>query len=137
MTTTSERPTATDDKKAVRAKTREQGRIIRSYLEALEVHKPKRGRKRATDKIARRIKEIDAELADADALKRVHLTQERLDLSAELSRSTRPDDMPGLEAAFTKVVLPYSATKGISYVAWREVGVPASVLARAGIGRAR
>ena len=117
------------------AKGREQGRAVRQYLEALEAHKPKRGRKRTVEKISARIDAIDASLASADPVKRVQLIQERLDLTRELTAASGTNELPELEAAFTKVALPYSASKGISYVAWREVGVPAAVLARAGIRR--
>ena len=66
---------------------------------------------------------------------RVRLIQERLDLTAELSARSAPDDLAELEAAFVEVAKPFAEAKGITYPAWREVGVPASVLARAGITR--
>jgi hypothetical protein len=34
-----------------------------------------------------------------------------------------------------KSAAPYSERKGITYSAWREVGVPANVLEKAGISR--
>ena len=37
------------------------------------------------------------------------------------------------ERAFVEAAAPYGERKGISYKAWREVGVPAAVLKRAGI----
>ena len=40
-----------------------------------------------------------------------------------------------VEAAFVDVAKSYSDRQGISYSAWREVGVEASVLKRAGIAR--
>jgi hypothetical protein len=40
-----------------------------------------------------------------------------------------------LRKAFVKAARPYSKSKGISYGAWREVGVPADVLRDAGITR--
>ena len=40
-----------------------------------------------------------------------------------------------LEDEFVDAASGYSQRKGISYTAWRELGVPASVLKRAGIGR--
>jgi hypothetical protein len=45
-------------------------------------------------------------------------------------------DLSALEREFAKVAQAYSQRKGISYAAWRELGVPADVLKRAGIGRA-
>jgi hypothetical protein len=44
-------------------------------------------------------------------------------------------DMAALEQAFAEVAASYSDRQGISYASWREVGVPAAVLKRAGIAR--
>ncbi len=135
MATSKRKMTMTPEHKAALAAGREQGRAVRAYLEALEAHKPKRGRKRTVTKIEARLTEIDAAVDGADPLKRVHLIQERLDLTRELNASSATDDLPELEANFIRVALPYSASKGISYVAWREAGVPAAVLSRAGLPR--
>ena len=45
----------TDAHKQALAVGREQGRVIRGYLEALESTKPKRGRKRTPDSVRRRL----------------------------------------------------------------------------------
>ena len=71
----------------------------------------------------------------ADALKRLQLTQERLDLSAELENMDSGVDLAELEAEFERVAKGYAARKGISYAAFRQLGVPAAVLKRAGITR--
>jgi hypothetical protein len=120
--------------KAALAKGREQGRAVRAYLVALEGHKPKRGRKRSAESITKRITAIDSQLASADPLRRVVLIQERLDLTSELE-APKAEDLGQLEDGFVKVAKAYGDSKGISYAAWREVGVPAAVLAKAGIGR--
>lgn len=124
-----------DDHKAALAEGREQGRKVRRYLDALEAHKPKRGRKRTPDSIAKRLGRIDDEMQSADALKRVRLAQEQLDLKAELDRGENVVDITALEDDFVDVAWAYSARKGITYQAWRSVGVEASVLKRAGISR--
>ena len=116
---------------------REEGRAVRRYLEALEAHKPKRGRKRSADSISRRIAAIDAQLGTADALARVHLVQERLGLADQLRSLEAGNDLAGYEDAFVEVARAYSARKGLSYAAWREVGVDPGVLKRAGIARTR
>ena len=126
-----------DEHKAALAAGREQGRIVRNYLEALESHRPKRGRKRTTDSITRRLEAIDHELAEADPLKRLQLTQERMDLQDELAASGGEGvDLEQLEADFIEVGWEYGERKGITYSAWREVGVPAATLKAAGITRA-
>ena len=44
-------------------------------------------------------------------------------------------DLSGLEADFVAVAKEYSQRKGISYAAWREVGVEPAVLKKAGVTR--
>jgi hypothetical protein len=123
------------DHKAALAEGRNQGRAVRVYLEALEAHKPKRGRKRTPDSIKKRLDRISSELQTADPLKRVLLLQERLDLTAELAANERKIDLAALEKGFVEAAAPYSARKGISYAAWRAAGVAPSVLKQAGIRR--
>ncbi len=54
---------------------REEGRAVRRYLEALEAHKPKRGRKRSPESIQKRLDQIDDKVDYSDPLSRVHLVQ--------------------------------------------------------------
>lgn len=114
---------------------REQGRAVRGYLEALDSNRPRRGRKRTPDSVKRRLSRISQELDQAAPLQRLQLVQERMDLRRELERLSSTTDNAALEKAFTKVAKAYSQRKGISYAAWRELGVPADVLRRAGITR--
>lgn len=44
-------------------------------------------------------------------------------------------DLARLEDEFVVHAGAYSDTKGLSYSAWREIGVPAAVLKRAGLSR--
>jgi hypothetical protein len=124
-----------DEHKAALAEGRNQGRSVRQYLEALDLHRPKRGRKRTKESMQKRLGRIDAELATADPLKRLQLIQERLDLNAELEAFDTKVDLTELEQGFVQAAGPYSARKGISYAAWRELGVEPAVLKRAGISR--
>ncbi len=124
-----------DEHKAALAEGRNQGRSVRRYLEALDRHRPKRGRKRTRESIRQNLDRIEAELASADPLKRLQLIQERLDLTAELEDFDTKVDLSGLEDEFVKAAAAYSARKGISYAAWRELGVEPAVLKRAGISR--
>ena len=131
----STRAPMTEEHKMALAEGREQGRIVRRYLEALESHKPRRGRKRSPEAIKNRLEAIEAELPSADPLKRLHLVQERLDLQNALEASSAGEDFAELEEQFVKVAASYGERKGISYTAWRELGVPPAVLSRAGISR--
>lgn len=127
--------TMSDEHKAALAEGRNQGRAVRNYLEALETHRPKRGRKRTPDSIKKRLDAIETEIATANPVKRLQLVQERIDLSAELEAGTETVDLTALEADFVAAAKPYSERKGISYAAWRELGVPAAALKAAGISR--
>jgi hypothetical protein len=124
-----------DEHKAALAEGRNQSRSVRVYLDALETHKPRRGRKRTAESIRRRLALIDKELAAADPLKRVQLVQEQLDLASELESMNAKVDLAALEAEFVAAARGYSQRKGISYAAWRAVGVPPGVLKKAGISR--
>jgi uncharacterized protein YicC (UPF0701 family) len=124
-----------DDHKAALAEGRTQSRAVRRYLEALEAHKPKRGRKRTTDSMKRRLSKIEEELASADPLKALQLRQERLDLEDEMNSAQSKVDLEALEKEFVAAAKTYSERKGISYAAWRESGVPAAALRKAGLAR--
>jgi hypothetical protein len=122
--------------KAALAKGREEGRAVRRYLVALEEQRPRRGRKRTPESVKRRLDTVERQIEGADPLTRLHLLQEREDLSAELARNEASDDLVDAENAFVKVAGAYGRRKGIGYSAWRAVGVSVSVLEKAGISRA-
>ena len=124
-----------DSHKEALALGREQGRAVRRYLEAIEAHKPKRGRKRTPDSIKKQLAAIAQELPAADALTRVQLIQQRMDLEGELAQKSETVDIAALEAEFVRAARDYGARKGITYAAWREAGVDAAVLKKAGITR--
>lgn len=125
----------TDDHKAALERGRQEGRAVRDYLEALRNSKPKRGRKRTPDSIRKRLEKIEESLDDATAIEELQLIQERRDLTEELESMGDANDLDELENAFVGVAKSYGERKGISYTSWRDVGVPAATLKRAGIGR--
>lgn len=133
---TRKRTPMSKEHKAALAEGRDQGRAVRRYLEALEANKPRRGRKRSPESLKKRLDTIESEIATADPLKRVHLVQERSDLQDALDASKSNVDLAQLEKDFVKAAAPYSERKGITYSTWREVGVPVTVLEKAGISRA-
>jgi len=124
-----------DSHKAALAEGRDQGRAVRRYLEALEAHKPKRGRKRTPESVQKRLAAIDEKLTEADALTRLHLVQERMNLENELASSDSTVDIQALEDEFAAAAAPYGTRKGITYAAWRQLGVDPAVLRNAGIKR--
>jgi hypothetical protein len=125
----------TDEHKAAMAQGRAEGRAVRGYLEALEAHKPKRGRRRTPESIRARLAKLNEEIDEVDPLTRVQLIQERIDLNQELDALENKVDISALEGDFVAYAADYSRRKGISYAAWRELGVSPSVLKAAGIGR--
>jgi hypothetical protein len=117
------------------AEGRTQSRAISAYLDALESNRPKRGRKRTVESIDRRLAAIADEFGSANAISRLSLIQERMDLLNEKEAMNGGIDMSALEAEFVRAAKSYSQRKNISYAAWRELGVPADVLKKAGIAR--
>lgn len=126
-----------DSHKAALAKGREEGRIVRAYLEALESTKPGRGRRRSADSMKRKLGAIEREIEKATPLNRLHLVQEQRDLEAALAKTGPAVDVDAAEKEFVRVAKDYGDRKGLSYSAWRAVGVSAAVLQRAGIPRTR
>lgn len=123
---------STAHKKAL-ANGRREGRTIREYLEILESTKPRRGRRRTPESIARRLSAINTTLRKADPVTKVRLIQERLDLRTELAGMKTKSEINQAELQFVKVARTFSRRNGITYNAWREFGVPDSVLKKAGI----
>ena len=112
---------------------REQSKVVRKYLEAIELSKPKRGRKRTIDSITKQLNAIDTSIKATHPLNRLNLTQKKLELTQELERIKNGPDIGDLEVQFIKVAMDYSKRKGISFPAWKELGVAPDVLAKAGI----
>lgn len=125
----------TDEHKQALAIGREQGRAVRRYLEALEAHRPKRGRKRTPESMQKRLDDIEAKLESAEPLARLQLRQERMNLMNEMSVKAEATDITELEDEFVAAAAEYGQRKGISYAAWREADVDVAVLKRAGIRR--
>jgi uncharacterized Ntn-hydrolase superfamily protein len=129
--------TMSADHKAKLAQGRNESRIVSKYLDALAAGKGKRGRKRTPESINIQIARIDKALAAASPIQKLELTQKRYDLVAEHTRLTSRVDLTSVEKDFVKVAKSFANRNGISYNAFRELGVSAEVLKRCGISRAR
>lgn len=119
-------------KKAL-ANGRNEGLIIREYLEIVEATKPKRGRRRTPESITKRLSVITTELKIADPVTKVRLIQERMNLRNELASMKSKTEIAAAESRFIKVAKSFSQRNDITYDAWREFGVTPAVLKRAGI----
>jgi len=124
-----------DSHKAALAVGRSESRAVSRYLQALEAQRPKRGRKRTLDSVKARLAKIDKDLPTADAINALNMRQERVNLQREIDAAEAKVDMRRLEDEFVKAAPGYSKRKGIAYSVWRDAGIPAAVLKRAGIGR--
>jgi len=125
----------TSEHKATLAAGRTQGLAVRRYLEALERNRPRRGRRPSAESLRKQLNDISARLKDADPLQRLHLIQRRKSIEARLATGSGPEDISALEKGFVGAAAEYGARKGIDYATWREAGVPAEVLRRAGVHR--
>ena len=137
MPPTRKKTKMSDAHKEALAEGRAQSRAVRDYLAALESNRPKRGRKRTPETVRRQLEETRAQLDAAGGAAKLELIQRRRDLEVELTTmQAGGQDISGLESAFVKHGKAFAERKGISYAAFREFGVPADVLKKAGIGRA-
>ena len=129
--------TMSDEHKAAIAAGRIEAAAVRDYLDALEAHRPKRGRRATPETLNARRADIDTQLAAGAMrpIKRLELMQDRRDLEAQLADLQAEPDMSAVEDGFVTHAATYGARKGIQYATWREAGVPAELLARAGITR--
>lgn len=109
---------------------RAESRAVRRYLEAITSAPAGDADPGA---MARRIEEIDSQLAAAEPSVKVRLIQERMDLYGRLKSLGGAGQLDELEQEFVAAAAAYSARKGITYAAWRRVGVAPAVLERAGI----
>ncbi len=128
-------PMSPEHKEAL-AKGRAESRAIKSYLKALKQRKP--GRPVTRESLEAKLKRLDEKIeASTDPLEEVRLRQERLDVEARLAGLEDSGNLEELEAGFIEHARSYSERKGISYTAWRQTGVPAAVLKKAGISQTR
>lgn len=122
--------------KAALAQGRREGRAVKQYLVALGNRRP--GRPVTADRLRDKIAALEARIGEEmDPLKALEMRQQRLDAQSTLAAAEATEDFAALEEGFVEQARAYSERKGISYSAWREAGVPAAVLRKAGIGRTR
>ncbi len=128
----------TAEHKDALAKGRASARAVKQYLDALEANRPKRGRQVSRADLEKRLASVKQEIVTTPSpMRRLELAQQRIDLEARLAANgASGPDMSALEKEFVKHAKAYSEAKGITYAAWREIGVTSAVLKSAGITRA-
>lgn len=131
-------PKMSEEHKKALAEGRRQARAVKTYLEALNTEAS--SQQADEDSLKERIAQLQIQIDEDEGtigspVKRVELIQRRLDYEEQLANLEEAPDLEALENDFKSVVRDYSERKGISYKAWREIGVPASVLRDAGLSR--
>jgi len=139
---TTKRPAArrlsASHKKAL-AEGRTMSATVDRYLSAVNTPK-RRGRKVSKASLQQRLVEARAKARTATGVDKVLAAQDVRDLQnriASIDAATGGSDLKSLEAAFVKIAKQFGENRGIGYGAWRDAGVPAPVLKRAGIARTR
>jgi hypothetical protein len=124
--------------KAALAEGRAMSATVDRYLSAVNTPK-QRGRKVSKATLQQRLRDAEARAKASSGVDRVLAAQEVRDLRARLAAldSAGGADTKSLEAAFVKIARRFGQNRGITYGAWRDAGVPAVVLKKAGIARTR
>ena len=138
-----------------RAAMLQESRAISAYLAYLnkttqgkpgrtaDPNKPK-VRKSSPQTLQRQLDRLDKQIAEADVLKKLDLSQKRLEVQKSLREAMKEEaaapesgisKKERLEQDFITHAKSYGTRKGISYTAWRALKVPSAVLRRAGIYR--
>ena len=126
-----------DEHKAALARGRAEARAIKAYLAVATMPK-KRGRPVTRSSLEKKIVSLDEKVGtENDPLARVELIQARIDTQRALDDLGSAADLKALEPGFVEHAASYSDRKGITWTAWREAGVPAATLRRAGIKQTR
>lgn len=128
------KPAADAAAKEGRAQLLAERRAVRNYLVAVTAPVPTVSRESLAD---RHEKAAAAVATAADPVRKLEAIQRRLDIEAKLALHEDVPAVADAEPAFLEVAAAFGRRKGISYAAWREVGVPAATLKRAGITRAK
>jgi hypothetical protein len=108
------------------------------YLSAVNTPK-RRGRKVSKSALQQRLVDARTKAKSATGVDKVLAAQEVRDLHARIANldTGSGGDMKILEAAFIRIAKRFGGNRGIGYGAWRDAGVPAVVLRKAGVARTR
>jgi len=130
--------TLTAAHKRALAEGRTMSATVDRYLSAVNTPK-RRGRKVSKAALAQRLADARLKAKSATGVDRVLAAQEVRDLQARIAsmNAAGGSDVKSLEADFVKIAKRFGENRGIGYGAWRDAGVPAVVLKRAGVARTR
>ncbi|MEX2323700.1 MAG: hypothetical protein WEA29_08035 [Acidimicrobiia bacterium] len=116
------------------AQGRREASAIKKYLGALGRRRP--GRPVTPESLKKRVADLSGRLSsEQDALRAVELRQQIIEAEKTLAEADTAASVDELEKGFVEHAASYSDRKRISYAAWRQSGVPAQVLKKAGVRR--
>lgn len=127
----------TDEHKAAIAQGRAEMSAVSDYLDMLESTKPRPGRRQTPEALQAKLDAISTEIAAAKPVKRLLLMQERSEIEKSLAALQEQPDTSAIEEAFVQHAASFSERKGVEYATWRDYGVDAATLAKAGVTRTR
>jgi hypothetical protein len=112
--------------------------VVDRYLSAVNTPK-RRGRKVSKTALVERLTDARTKAKSATGVDKVLAAQEVRDLEIRIANmeSAAGGDVKSLESAFVKIAKRFGDNRGIGYGAWRDAGVPAVVLKKAGVARTR
>jgi hypothetical protein len=119
------------ERPAERGARRAETNAVAAYLTALKAPKVPARSRAALEK--RRVQVEEWLREESSPIREVELIQQRLNIDAQLARADQAQRLAELEEAFVNVAASWAKRSGISAAALREVGVPVSVLRRAGL----
>ena len=124
-------------KKAL-AEGRSMSLTVDRYLAVVNTPK-RRGRKVSKATLEQRLANARERATTASGVEKVLAAQDIRDLEAKIAQldTASGADLKTLEAAFVKIAKKFGENRGIGYGAWRDAGVSAQVLRRAGVARTR
>jgi hypothetical protein len=108
------------------------------YLASVNTPK-RRGRKVSKAALEQRLAAAHTNARSARGVAKVLAAQQIRDLQSRIANinTATGTDLKSLEADFVKIAKRFGENRGIGYGAWRDAGVPAVVLKKAGIARTR
>jgi hypothetical protein len=112
--------------------------VVDRYLSAVNTPK-RRGRKVSKTAMAQRLTDARAKAKSSTGVDKVLAAQDVRDLETRIANieTATGGDIKNLESAFVKIAKRFGENRGIGYGAWRDAGVPAVVLKKAGVARTR
>lgn len=132
-----QRRTMTATHKKALAEGRNLSAVVERYMRAVNTPK-KRGRKVSKASLVARLAKGQDTVRKAEGIEKLLAAQSVRDLKVRLAQApASPADLTAVEREFVKIAKRFSDARGITYGAWRDAGVSAEVLRKAGIPRTR